>query len=84
MNIPVVPPRRIADPTGVGDAFRGGLLTGLAHDASWDICGRIGSLAATYCLEEVGTQNHHFTRAEFLARYVQTFGKDPVVEKILS
>jgi adenosine kinase len=84
MNIPVVPPRRIADPTGVGDAFRGGLLTGLAHDAPWEICGRLGSLAAAYCLEEVGTQTHHFTRAEFLARYGQTFGKDPIVEKILN
>ncbi len=84
MDIPAVPPRRIADPTGVGDAFRGGLLTGLAHNASWEICGRLGSLAAVYCLEEVGTQTHHFTRAEFLARYEQTFGNDPIVEKILS
>ena len=83
-EIPVVPPRRIADPTGVGDAFRGGLLTGIAHDAPWKICGRLGALAATYCLEEVGTQNHHFTHAEFLARYTETFGKDPLAEIILT
>jgi adenosine kinase len=83
-DIPVVPPRRMADPTGVGDAFRGGLLKGLMHDAPWEICGRLGALAATYCLEEVGTQNHRFTRAEFLARYTKAFGKDPEVEKILS
>jgi adenosine kinase len=83
-DIPVVPPRRIADPTGVGDAFRGGLLTGLAHGAPWEVCGRLGALAATYCLEEVGTQNHRFTRAEFLARFTSVFGKDPAAEKILS
>jgi adenosine kinase len=84
IEIPVAKPRRIADPTGVGDAFRGGLLTGYAHNAPWEICGRLGALAATYCLEEVGTQNHHYTRREFLARYKDTFGEDAVVEKILT
>jgi adenosine kinase len=83
-QIPVVPARRVADPTGVGDAFRGGLLKGLLHNAPWAVCGRLGALAATYCIEEVGTQNHKFTRAEFLARFEKAFGKDPVVEKILS
>ncbi|MBN1438546.1 MAG: carbohydrate kinase family protein [Anaerolineales bacterium] len=83
-EVPVVPPRRIADPTGVGDAFRGGLLKGMAHQAPWDTCGRLGALAATYCLEEVGTQNHQYARAEFLARYEQAFGKDNTVEKILT
>jgi adenosine kinase len=83
-EIPIVPPRRVADPTGVGDAFRGGLLKGLLRGASWPVCGRLGALAATYCLEEVGTQNHKYTRAEFLARYEEVFGKDPAAEKILS
>jgi adenosine kinase len=83
-EIPVVPPRKVADPTGVGDAFRSGLLKGMMHAAPWEVCGRLGSLSATYCLEEVGTQNHKYTRAEFLARYEQTFGKDTLVEKILS
>jgi adenosine kinase len=68
----------------VGDAFRGGLLKGMMHDASWTVCGRLGALAATYCLEEVGTQNHRYTRAEFLARYEKAFGKDATVEKILT
>ncbi len=84
IEIPVAKPRRIADPTGVGDAFRGGLLTGYAHNAPWEVCGRMGALAATYCLEEVGTQNHHFTRREFLARYREEFGRDTLVEKILT
>ncbi len=84
IEVPIVPARRVADPTGVGDAFRGGLLKGMMHRAPWAICGRLGALAATYCIEEVGTQNHHYTRVEFLARYTKTFGKDPIVEKILS
>jgi adenosine kinase len=83
-EIPIVPAARVADPTGVGDAFRGGLLKGMMHAAPWDACGRLGALSATYCIEEVGTQNHIFTRAEFLARYEKAFGKDALVEKILS
>jgi adenosine kinase len=83
-EIPIAPARRVADPTGVGDAFRGGLLKGMMHAAPWNICGRLGALAAAYCIEEIGTQNHRFTRPEFLARYKETFGIDPVVEKILS
>ncbi len=83
-EIPIVPAARVADPTGVGDAFRGGLLKGMMHAAPWDACGRLGALSATYCIEEVGTQNHSFTRAEFLARYEKAFGKDALVEKILS
>jgi adenosine kinase len=83
-EIPIVPARRVADPTGVGDAFRSGLLKGLMHNAPWTVCGRLGALAATYCIEEVGTQNHRYMRAEFLARYEKSFGKDPIVEKILT
>jgi adenosine kinase len=83
-EIPIVQARHVADPTGVGDAFRSGLLKGMMHDAPWNVCGRLGALAATYCIEEVGTQNHRYTRAEFLSRYEQTFGKDPLAEKILS
>ena len=63
---PVVPPKNIADPTGVGDAFRGGLLVGLVRGYPWEVAGRIGALAATYCLEQVGTMNHRYTVAEFV------------------
>ncbi len=68
-HIPVVPPLHIADPTGVGDAFRGGFLTGYAHSLDWLTCGQMGVLAATYCLEQHGPQGHSFTPAEFVARY---------------
>ncbi len=71
--IPTVPERQIVDPTGVGDAFRGGFLAGYAHGFDWKLCGEIGSLAAVYCLEQKGTQNHTYTRAEFVARFREHF-----------
>ncbi len=74
-DVPVVPPRHIADPTGVGDAYRAGVIKGLLHGYSWPTIGRVASLAATYCLEEYGTQNHTYTYAEFVARFAQTFGE---------
>ena len=76
VHTPVVPPNEIADPTGVGDAFRGGFLTGLSHGFDWEICGKMGALAATYCLESKGTQEHHFTVGEFVARFREHFDDD--------
>ena len=73
-TVPVFPPAQIVDPTGVGDAFRGGLLVGLVRGYPWGVTGRIGALAATYCLEHVGTMNHRYTVAEFAARYRENFG----------
>jgi adenosine kinase len=72
-HVPVVPPEHIADPTGVGDAFRGGFLTGYAHSLSWETCGQMGALAATYCLEQTGPQGQQYTPAEFVARFRQNF-----------
>jgi adenosine kinase len=73
-NIPAVPPQRIADPTGVGDAFRAGFMKGLALGAGLDVCGRLGSVAAAYTLEHVGAQSHAYTWPEFVRRYEHNFG----------
>jgi adenosine kinase len=83
VDVPVVPPAAIVDPTGVGDAFRAGLLTGLVHGYPWEVTGRLGSLAATYCLERMGTMNHHYSLAEFAARYRENFGDAPELEDLL-
>ena len=64
-------------PTGVGDAFRGGLLIGLVRGYPWEVIGRLGALAATYCLEQAGTMNHRYTLPEFVARYRENFGDAP-------
>jgi adenosine kinase len=74
-SVPAVPPHRIADPTGVGDAFRGGFLKGLALAADYDTCARLGSVAATYALEHLGGQSHAYTWEEFVERYETHFGR---------
>jgi len=73
IDVPVFPPERIADPTGVGDAFRAGLLRGLAAGWEWKLCGEVGALCAAYVLEQVGTQSHRFTPQEFVARFRTVF-----------
>src|SRR5574341_53135 len=83
VHIPAVPAAQIKDPTGVGDAFRGGLLKGLAADWPWEISGRVGALAATYVLEQVGTQNHTYTRPEFVARFRQHFDDGGLLDSML-
>jgi adenosine kinase len=74
IEVPAVPPRETVDPTGVGDAFRGGLMKGLAAGAPWEVCARIGSVAATYALEHVGGSSHSYAWPEFKARYEAQFG----------
>lgn len=73
VTVPVVPPAQILDPTGVGDAFRGGFVRGERLGLDWETCGQMGALAATYCLETRGPQEHFYTLAEFVARYRQHF-----------
>lgn len=83
-NIPIYPPKQIGDPTGVGDSFRGGFLTGYSLGLDWDICGQMGALAATYCLEHKGTQNHTYTRQEFVARFREVFNDHGKLDCLLS
>ncbi|MBP6178538.1 MAG: carbohydrate kinase family protein [Anaerolineales bacterium] len=73
VHIPTVPEKEIVDPTGVGDAFRGGFLAGYARGFDWKLCGEIGSLSAVYCLEQQGTQNHSYTVQEFVQRFRNHF-----------
>ncbi len=82
-HIPVVPPQEIIDPTGVGDAFRGGFLSAYANGWNWELCGQIGSLAAVYVLEQNGTQNHSYTREEFVARFRQHFDDAGKLDQLL-
>ena len=74
-DVPAVTPHRIADPTGVGDAYRGGFMKGLAHKADLAVCAQVGSVAATYALEHLGGQAHAYTWDEFSGRYAEHFGR---------
>jgi adenosine kinase len=83
-HIPAVPEDKIVDPTGVGDAFRGGFLRGYLLDLDWQTCGQMGSMAATYCLEQRGTMTHSYTPAEFVARYRTCFHDGGALDVLLS
>ena len=73
-DVRAVPPHRIVDPTGVGDAFRGGLMKGIASGADYRTSAQMGSVAATYALEHLGGSSHAYTYDEFKRRYEQHFG----------
>ena len=73
-DVSAVVPQRIVDPTGVGDAFRGGLMKGIAAGASYQVSAQVGSVAATYALEHLGGTSHAYTFEEFAARYERHFG----------
>lgn len=82
-HIPIVPPVRIVDPTGVGDAFRGGFLTGFSRGFDLLTCGQMGALAATYCLEQQGPQGHTFKTGEFVARYRSLFDDQGALDTLV-
>jgi len=84
IRTPVVQPKEIVDPTGVGDAFRGGFLTGFSRGLEWDLCGKMGALAATYCLEAMGTQEHSYTPEEFIARFRKNFDDQKALDVLIS
>ena len=74
VDVPAVPTASIVDPTGVGDAFRGGFMKGLVAGADAVTAARLGSVAATYALEHLGGSSHAYTADEFASRYQQHFG----------
>jgi adenosine kinase len=76
LDIPVVPVAEAKDPTGCGDAYRAGLLYGLANKLDWRTSGRIASLMGAIKIAHDGTQNHRFTMEQFHSRYRAEFGTD--------
>lgn len=76
-EIPACAPLSVEDPTGAGDAYRAGFFSAYATGQDLETCGQIGSVAATYAIEQYGTQNHAFTKDEFDARFERTYGKKP-------
>lgn len=64
------------EPTGVGDAFRGGLLAALSRGLGWERAAQLGCTVAAYVVETVGTQEYDATRDEILTRLGGTYGAD--------
>jgi adenosine kinase len=73
IEIPCVTPEAIVDPTGCGDAFRAGLLYGIAAGMDWALSGRLASLLGAIKIARRGGQNHHFTRDEIAVRFSEAF-----------
>lgn len=67
-TIPTIEPRKVVDPTGAGDSYRGGLLTGLAQGLEITRCALMGSVCASFAVECYGTQAYAFTHDEFQER----------------
>jgi len=69
ISIPVVKTDKVMDPTGAGDSYRGGLISGLIHGKDIEQCARIGSVCASFAVECYGTQEYRFTTEEFHKRF---------------
>jgi len=68
IKIPVAKPKQVVDPTGAGDAYRGGLVSGLVSGKEIEECARMGSACASFAVECYGTQSYSFTAKEFKER----------------
>ena len=73
LHIPCVPPTAVVDPTGCGDAYRAGLLYGIAAGYDWRKTGQLASLMGSLKIASRGGQNHVASRAEIAAMYERHF-----------
>lgn len=83
-EFPAFPPEKVVEPTGAGDAFRAGLLRSIQLGLPWELAGRVGALAATYVLEQVGPQTHHYTPESFVARYRTQWDDDGALDSLFT
>jgi adenosine kinase len=80
LEVPVAQELRKVDPTGVGDAFRAGFLSGLAWGLEHERCAQVGSMLAAYVIETVGTQEYELGRGGFLERFEAAYGAGAAAE----
>jgi adenosine kinase len=80
VHVPVVPAAQLADPTGVGDAFRSGFLAGTAWGLDARRSAQIGSVVATLVIETVGPQEYILGQAAFLRRLGEVYGESAAAE----
>ncbi len=79
-EVPAVKVRAIADPTGVGDAFRSGYLAGLSWNLSARRCAQIGAMLAALVIETTGTQEYPYSHDEFVRRFADSYGIEAAAE----
>lgn len=68
-SIPLIPAKQVSDPTGAGDAYRGGLLSGITTGKSLEESAIMGSVCASFAVENYGTQDYFFSREDFEKRF---------------
>lgn len=78
-EVGIVNVKNVVDPTGAGDSYIAGFLSGYVKNYPLNICGQIGSTASSFAIEQYGTQKHSFTIEEFKNRYKQTFKDNTVL-----
>ena len=79
IDIPCVEAEAVLDPTGCGDAYRAGLLYGIAHEWDWLTCGRLAAVMGALKIASRGGQNHRPSRTEISSRFKQAFGTEIVL-----
>jgi adenosine kinase len=82
VRIPTARLNRTVDPTGAGDAFRGGLFAAVLAGLPWEVAGRVAAVCGAYALEHPGTTSHRFTPEELGARYAENFGPEPQLARL--
>jgi adenosine kinase len=75
MRVPAAKPDALVDPTGCGDAYRAGLLHGMARDWGWQKSARLASVMGAIKIGHRGGQNHRPSRDDIAARYRDAFGE---------
>ena len=68
ISVSAVKPMRVEDPTGAGDSYRGGLISGLIRGKDIEQCAKMGSVCASFAVECYGTQEYRFSPEEFNER----------------
>jgi adenosine kinase len=80
VHVDVVPEKHQADPTGIGDAFRAGFLTGRSAGLSLERSAQLASLVAVLVLEATGPQEWIWDRDEAVQRLSDAYGADAGAE----
>ena len=77
VQVPAIPTENVVDPTGAGDAFRGGLIKGLLRGLPLEKCAMLGTLCSHYVVQSQGTQEYRFSTEEYTLKLEQHFGPWP-------
>ena len=80
IHVGVVPETARVDPTGVGDAFRAGFLTGRGVGLDLERSAQLGSLVAVLVLETTGTQNWIWDLDTAKDRLADAFGAEAAAQ----